>query len=761
MSPEQGADAPTEAVLTRIAGREPTLPHPGAAHQSHVRPSGLAVDAHGALLLADFSQRFLKVGSDGRLAGLVRSGPDGVPAKDPLGFEFVDGTVDVAVHGDDIYLATWTQVFRLTREQGLRLVAGTGEPGKARPGPAERSPLSIGGGIAVDSAGSVFIADPDHHQVLRVGPEGGLEVVAGSGQPAQSGPVSNGPATSRAITPRGITVGPDDAMYLTSYVQLEQPFRDDGIWYSTSGGVLLRLAGGALSQVAGTGHHGQPESGTAAGSPLTCPSSVDGGARGVVVADGCSRSLVTVTPDGRLEVLTQDPHGDLSHFTRPGPLEAARLHPAAVAMGPDGVVYAGDTEGSLFAVKDGQLTLVAGEPWGDPRQGDPLAASLSVDDTAVGRDGTLYLADSGNDLVTTVSPDGRMRVIAGTGQRGSAVDGPALQSPLDSPESVDVDAAGNVFVGLHGSFQVVRISPDGRLTTLPYGGGTMSDLAADEQGGVFVVDCGTVSVWRVTPDADQELVLDGQSELPEPARPGEFFPWSAAVTETGDLLVGDTGNGLVLEVKPDRRIKVLAGVGNDTDQWFLGVGESAEATSVRTTPWGLDVGPNGAIYVADGASIERLDPDGRITAIADNGFDVGWDRISRNAHGISVGGDGTVYLSAWGSDGVFRLDVRSVPTRRDVAVSMVETRKTQRSIVIRSRVTNLGGVDEADVLVEALDRRGNVLAHRSIGVSSGAAKVVTLRVPIRLRGTRGAIRVDGMDVIHEVDEANNLVRLRF
>jgi len=65
----------------------------------------------------------------------------------------------------------------------------------------------------------------------------------------------------------------------------------------------------------------------------------------------------------------------------------------------------------------------------------------------VARDGTIYIADTGNNRLREVMPSGTIRALAGTGTAGSAGDGgPALSAQLSAPEGIALDGNGNLFV---------------------------------------------------------------------------------------------------------------------------------------------------------------------------------------------------------------------------------------------------------------------------------------------------------------------------
>ena len=91
---------------------------------------------------------------------------------------------------------------------------------------------------------------------------------------------------------------------------------------------------------------------------------------------------------------------------------------------------------------------------------------------ALDAQGNLFIADSGNNRVREVGIDGTIRTVAGSGAAGFSGDGgPALRAQLNGPTGVVVDAAGTLFIADTGNNRVRRVSPDGTITTVA-GSGT-------------------------------------------------------------------------------------------------------------------------------------------------------------------------------------------------------------------------------------------------------------------------------------------------
>jgi uncharacterized protein (TIGR03437 family) len=185
-------------------------------------PADVAVDNSGNVYIAEYgSDRIRRVNPLGiisRFAGDGRRGfgGDGGPATTAS----LDGPAALAVDASgNIYVADVFngRVRKVTTAGTINTVAGSGGEGfSGDGGPATQATLFLPGGVAVDAAGNVYIADSSNHRIRRVDANGIINTVAGDGRGRFNG--DTGVALSTSLNdPRGVTVDLSGNVYVADY----------------------------------------------------------------------------------------------------------------------------------------------------------------------------------------------------------------------------------------------------------------------------------------------------------------------------------------------------------------------------------------------------------------------------------------------------------------------------------------------------------------------------------------------------------------
>jgi class 3 adenylate cyclase/sugar lactone lactonase YvrE len=192
-----------------------------------------------------------------------------------------------------------------------------------------------------------------------------------------------------------------------------------------------------------------------------------------------------------------------------GPATQALLFgPRGLVVDAGGNVYIADSGNHAIrrVSADGLIATVAGSGKlgfagdGGPASAALLAAPLGV---ALSPDGSLYIADTGNHRIRKVDHGGTITTVAGDGTPGYRGDGgPGVKASLNAPAGLAFDPAGNVYIADTGNNRIRRLAPDGTITTVA-GDGTGEQLlgpsavAFDGNGVLYIADTGNHRIRRL------------------------------------------------------------------------------------------------------------------------------------------------------------------------------------------------------------------------------------------------------------------------
>ncbi len=332
----------------------------------------------------------------------------------------------------------------------ITTIAGNGQSAfSGDGGPATQASLNDPTSVAVDAKGNVYIADFANHRIRRIGKDGIITTVAGTGTPGFSG--DGGPAAlSRLSFPAGVAVDAKGALYIAD-----------------CGNHRIRRVSpnGFITTLAGVGHFGfLGDGGLATQASLNSPIGVAVDAAGAVyIADTGNQRVRCVKPNGTITTVAGT--GVLGFYVDGGPATQAALSvPTGVVVDKKGILYIADSFNQRVRRMgpDEVITTFAGggDSLGDG--GPATQASLrGPRGVAVDAAGAVYIADQHHERVRRVGPDGLITTLAGTGTFGSSGDrGPAPEASLNSPVGVAVDTQGNVYIADRLNHCIRRIAPE-------------------------------------------------------------------------------------------------------------------------------------------------------------------------------------------------------------------------------------------------------------------------------------------------------------
>jgi RHS repeat-associated protein len=334
-----------------------------------------------------------------------------------------------------------------------------------------------------------------------------------------------------------------------------------------------------------------------------CPGGLAVGPDGsvyIVNAVGSDQRVRKVAPDGIISTVAGI--GNFSQcFPATGPCgdggpatQAQFVGVWSVAVGPDNSIFISDSGGHRVRKVDpttGTITTVAGtgiacpstaSPCGDGGPGT-LAQIENPAGLAVGPDNALYIADSFDNRIRRLGPDGIITTVAGSGSdcKNSASNtcgdgGPATQAGLSQPQSVAVGRDGSLYI-TEGNARVRRVTPDGIIRTIA---------------GVFT------GTQNGSPDGI-------------PPTQAQIQPSAVAVGPDDKVYIADNLSGpRVRWFRPGGTINTLAGI----QSVFGNTGDGGPARRATFGFFGgfvgFGIGPDGSLYLGDNSNqrVRRIAP---------------------------------------------------------------------------------------------------------------------------------------------------------
>ncbi|MGA9627051.1 MAG: IPT/TIG domain-containing protein [Bryobacteraceae bacterium] len=221
-------------------------------------PLGVALDSSGNLYIADTDNQRIRKVSNGVITTVAGNGPAGFYGDNgPATSAWLNNPAGVVLDSaGNLYIAdTNNQRIRKVSNGMITTVAGNGTLGfSGDNGPATNAMLNQPTGVALDSAGNLYIADSHNNRIRKVS-NGVIATVAGIGTNGYSG--DGGPATSAQLSfPAGLAVDSAGNLYIAD----------------TFNGRIRKVSNGVITTVAGGGFYG--DNGPATSAQLNYPEGV-------------------------------------------------------------------------------------------------------------------------------------------------------------------------------------------------------------------------------------------------------------------------------------------------------------------------------------------------------------------------------------------------------------------------------------------------------------------------------------------------------
>jgi DNA-binding beta-propeller fold protein YncE len=318
--------------------------------------------------------------------------------------------------------------------------------------PATQARLEAPFGVDFDRAGNMYIVEMTGARVLKVDPKGILHVLGGTGMKGDRG--DGGPATSAQFNgPHSLAVAPDGTVYLAD------TWNNRVRKIDPKTGVITAFAGTGAK---GFGGDGGPALKATFGGVYCVALSPDG--KRLYLADLDNRRVraidlqtgvvSTVAGNGKKGVPQDDADA----------LKSPLVDPRAVAADRKGNVYILERSGHALRVvtPEGKIRTVAGtgKPGLSGDDGDARKATLrGPKHLYIDLHDNVVIADSANHVVRTYLPrEGKIVRVAGTGKKGSAgAGGPPRKIEMNEPHGVYVHPSGSLYIADSNNHRVLKL----------------------------------------------------------------------------------------------------------------------------------------------------------------------------------------------------------------------------------------------------------------------------------------------------------------
>src|SRR5438067_1620229 len=509
-------------------------------------PYATAVDGAGNVYVADtYNYTVRKITPAGvvtTLAGLA--GEDG--STDGTGsyarFSYLFG---IAVDGaGNVFVTDLSNTIRKITPAGVvTTLAGTPGVHGSADGTGSAAQFWQPWGIAVDSAGIVYVADQANSTIRKITPAGVVTTIAGAA--GMFGSADGSGSAARFNAPDGIAVDSSGNLYVADTL-------NSTIRKITSTGVVTTLAGtpGGIGSADGTGSAARfnyPDALTVAGTTLYVAEAYNSTIRKVT-----STGVVTTFAGTAVVLGSTDGTGNAALFD----------HPFVVVVDRAGNLYVADTLNSTIRkiTSAGVVTTLAGTPGviGSADGSGSAAQFFYAFAVAVDGAGNVYVGDTNNFTVRKITPAGVVTTLAGLAGKHDYADGTGSDAGFGNLFGIAADSAGNVYVADNTYSTIRKITPGGVVTTLAGTPGISG--SADGTGSAARFNC----------------------------------PRGIAIDSMKNLYVTDQNNQTIRKITPAGVVTTLGGVAGS-----YGIGDGTGPSARFMNPAGIAVANSGVLYVAD------------------------------------------------------------------------------------------------------------------------------------------------------------------
>jgi sugar lactone lactonase YvrE len=408
---------------------------------------------------------------------------------------------------------------------------------------------------------------------------------------------------------------------------------------------------------------------------------------------------------------------------------------------------------------------------------------------AIDQSGTIYIADSGNHVIRKITPDGTVATVAGKAGEAGSADGIAGSARFNFPYGITIGPNNTLYVSDTYNHTIRSISPAGVVATLAGLAGTSGTadatgsnarftfpggIATDTSGNLYIADINNHAIRKIGPGAVVTTLAGSKRSSGNADGFGTQasfqYPYGVTVDASGFVYVADTENHLIRKISAEGRVTTIAGAPPSDENASPGSKDGVGIDARFNYPWGIAVDAIGNVFVADSSNraIRKITPAAVVTTFAGSaGASGNVDGTGAAARfhfpaAMAISSDGTIIVSDRYTHTVRRVTSAAV-------VSTLAGSAPQRG-TLNGRGTSARFLFPEGV---AFDNSGNVLVADS---SHTIRKIMPDGAVTTFAGTLGSagstdgvggaarfrspssIAVDADDNVYVADTANHTVR---
>jgi len=637
-------------------------------------PIGSVLDSNGNLYVADAGTSVIRKITAAGVVSTFAGTPGSASYRDGTGTAavFKSPQSPVMDSAGNIYVVEYGNhdIRKITPAGVVTVLAGYPGVAGAANGTGTAAYFNQPRGLAIDSAGNLYVADSGNHVIRKVTSAGVVTTLAGTA--GTSGSADGTGTAATFFRPIGIAVDSSGNVYVG----------DGNLFETETGGSTIRkiTPAGVVTTLAGTNGSRGAADGTGTAARFDWPVSIAINSSGdLIVADYNNSAIRKVTSAGVVTTIagTLGQHGRVD-----GDAAAARFdHPSGVRPDSSGNLYVTDYISSLIrkVTSAGAVSTIAGA--GGTRgyrdgTGTITAPGLFKQPWGVVLDesNNAYVIDTYNHAVKKVTPAGVVTTFAGMAGIVGSKDGPtttdsSTTARFNYPQAIARDTvSGKFYVADTGNHTIRVVTADGTVSTLAGTVGTSGStntndtgaavtfysptgLAVDSSGNIYVADTNNNEIRRITPGGTV-TTFAGQTTAGAADGTGTAAQFSnprgLAFDSAGNLYVADTANYTIRKITPAGVVSTFAGIAGTT-----GAADGPAASATFYLPTGLAFDSAGNLYVSDRGNdvIRMITPDGTVGTIGGQiGGSGSLDGVGDNARfnapaSLAVDGAGNLYIA--------------------------------------------------------------------------------------------------------------------